>query len=465
MASATYCDMPVVIDGYEAAKERQRYLIEKMEALDMTLWLARIPSDQRFYYPGKLIRDDDDNMETEILDIMREIEDLQEIVDIYEDVDEDLEWEVDEEALREFERLTRGRKAELTIPIPEGALSRNPSPCSRTWVPRPAEPDFEKPFNPFREEYFLGLEDAITDETEFITIPGAAPHSLSTISHNSLFGDLVDYVREWNPFDVGSSCTSRSSSMDSTFSFNEMVSDSSVSSDAGDDCSVRKTSDENTKTTIMETETMTVPLVLDDGRFNTAGSRRSSEDSQGPWPEYLEYEMDVDEEMDYDDYYEYEEMAHQTLVHTTAKYADLGSSLLNSTFDKLPTNNIIYTERALSECSTISDSEPCTPTTINPHMIHIELPAYKVDYYLAFEDAEDQFIRTKFLGKNPLFLCRSTPSHPENKPCNLKPFRWIKSLTPTHDRFHPSIPAISTVCFCENISSAFLFRLNRRTDF
>ncbi|KAK6543373.1 hypothetical protein TWF694_000121 [Orbilia ellipsospora] len=369
-----------------------------METLDMTLWLARIPSDQRFHYPAKLNRIDDDNMETEILDIMREIESLQEIVDIYEDVDEDVEFVLDEEALREFEMMCRGRKAELTIPIPESALSRNPSPCSRSWAPRVTE--IEKPFNPFRQDFYLGFEDPITDETEFITVSGKGQQPFSTISHTSLFGELVDYVREWNPFEVGSSYSSRSSSMDSTFSFNEMVSESSVSSNASDGCSMsRKTSQEQESK--MDTDTdMTVPLMLDDGGFNNAATRASSVSSQCPWPDYLEYEVDVDDEMDYDDYYEYEERAHQILIDsTTAKYADLGSSMLNSTFEDIPTKTIIYTQRELSE-STISLSttlEPSTPQTIDPNFIHIELPAYKVDYYLAFEDAEDEFIRTKFL--------------------------------------------------------------------
>ncbi|EPS44354.1 hypothetical protein H072_1650 [Dactylellina haptotyla CBS 200.50] len=410
MDSTTYCDRHVVIDGYEAAKERQRYLIEKMETLDMTLWLARIPSDQRFHYPKKLHRIDDDNMETEILDIMREIENLQDIVDIYEDVDDDVEFELDEEALREFEMMCRGRKSELTIPIPESALSRNPSPCSRTWAPRPpVSIEVEKAFNPFREDFYLGLEDPITDDTEFITVSGKGPRPFSTFSHNSLFGELVDYVREWNPFEVGSSCSSRSYSMDSTFSTNEMVSESSVSSDAGDDClkSPRGTA-ASSKTDEVDTDTdMTVPLILDNGCFNTAAiTRASSVSSQCPWPDYLEYEVDVDEEMDYDDYYEYEEIAHQTLnVQNTAKYADLGSSLLNSTFENIPiekitSKTIIYSEVELSQSTTSLSTtlEPSTPQTIDPSFIHIELrPAYTVNYYLSLEDAEDDFIRTKFL--------------------------------------------------------------------
>ncbi|KAF3910385.1 hypothetical protein ABW20_dc0101928 [Dactylellina cionopaga] len=417
MDSATFCGMPVMIDGYEAAKERQRYLIEKMEALDMTLWLARIPSDQQFHYPKMLNRVDDDNMETEILDIMREIENLQEIVDIYEDVDDDVDFEIDEEALREFEMLCRGRKASLTIPIPDSCLSRNPSPCSGAWAPRVAE--FEAPYNPFREDFYMGFEDTITDETEFITVPGKAPYSISTISHNSLFGDLVDYVREWNPFEVGSSCSSRSSSFDSTFSFNDMVSDSSVSSDAGDDCSIRKTSQEVSKTESMEMDMdMTVPLMLDDGNFNNnSNSRRSSVSSQCPWGDYLEYDMEIDDEMDYDDYYEYEEMAHQTIVHSTPKYADLSSSLLNTTFEDVSFNQTIYTEQEVPQSPPFLASEPCTPTVIDPKVIHIELPAYKADYYFTFQDAENEAIRTRFLGRFHTFFPSIIPSR--NTPCTL----------------------------------------------
>ncbi|KAK6341630.1 hypothetical protein TWF696_008700 [Orbilia brochopaga] len=390
MTSMPCSDMPVALEDYEAAKERQRYLIEQMEALDMTLWLARIPSDTKFQYPRMLERTDDDNMETEILDIMREIESLQEVVDIFEDVDDDADFQVDEEALREFEAMMKGRKATLTFPIPEACLSRNPSPCSMAWAPRTIT--IERSFNPFREEFYLGLEETITDDTEFVAVPRRSPLSISTIPHKSLLGDLVDYVKEWNPFDVGSTDSSRSCSMDSMFSLNEVASDSSISSDAGDGCYSRKTSQEAQKT-------ITAPLMLEDGSFGGITTRTSSFSSQCPWPEYLEYdEMDLDEDIDYDDYYEYEEIAHQALLQNTAKYADLGTSL---------PNQIIYTERELSrssvssyssENSSISESEAPTPES---KVIHIELPALKVDYYLSLNEAHEEPIRTKLLDLTP----------------------------------------------------------------
>ncbi|KAJ6262912.1 hypothetical protein Dda_1470 [Drechslerella dactyloides] len=388
MASLLSADVPVALEDYEAAKERQRYLIDQMEALDMTLWLARIPSDTKFQYSGMLQRTDDDNMETEILDIMREIESLQEVVDVFEDVDDDADFQVDEEALREFEAMMKGRKATLTFPIPEACLSRNPSPCSMAWAPRTIT--IEQPFNPFREEFYLGLEETITDDTEFVPVPRRSPLSISTIPHKSLLGDLVEYVKEWNPFDIGSTDSSRSCSMDSMFSLNEVASDSSISSDADDGCFSRKTSQEAQKT-------ITAPLLLEDGTFGGITTRTSSFSSHCPWPEYLEYdEMDLDDDIDYDDYYEYEEIAHQALLETTAKYAGLGSSL---------PNQIICTERELSrsslsscsdsDSSSISESEAHTP--IESSVIHIELPALKVDYYLSFNEAQDEPIRTKLL--------------------------------------------------------------------
>ncbi|EWC44719.1 hypothetical protein DRE_06497 [Drechslerella stenobrocha 248] len=390
MTSIPCNDLPILAEDYEAAKERQRYLIGQMEALDMTLWLARIPSDTKFHYPGKLHRADDDDMETEILDIMREVESLQEVVDIYEGVDDDgEEFQVDEQALQEFETMMKGRRACLTFPIPEACLSRNPSPCSMSWAPKPAP---VRSFNPFREAFYLGLEDEITDDTELMPVPGKTPLSISTIAHKSLFGDLVDYVKEWNPFDLGSAGSSRSSSMDSDsmFSLNEVASDSSVSSDSGDDCHTRKTSREGQKSG----DSTIAPLAVLGKSFVGVETRSSSLSSQCPWPDYLEYELAIDEDIDdidYDDYYEYEEMLHQSLAQNTAKYANLGSSLANQ---------IIYTERELSRSSISTCSTSELPAQAPEcKVIHIELPAYKVDYYLTFEqyDSDDEVIRTELL--------------------------------------------------------------------
>ncbi|KAF3939606.1 hypothetical protein ABW19_dt0202322 [Dactylella cylindrospora] len=380
MASAISCDIPVIIDGYESARARQRYLIEKMEALDMTLWMTRIPSATKFHYPGKLDRTDDDNMEVEILDIMREIESLQGILDIYEDVEDAIEVEEDEQEERSrIEMLHRGRQPSLAVPIPSGSISRNPSPCSKPAAPITVCPEAVRPFNPFREEFYLGLEEPITEDTEFLSVPGKKSRPISTISNNTLFGDIVEFVKGWNPFELGSADTSRRSSTDSTISINEMISDSSISSEDEDEArSIRKTSQESQKSCGTD---ITVPLILDNGSLECLATRKSSISSDCPWRDYLEYA--VEEEYDI-----CEDMAHEVVIKSHNQDT-LGRSLINRTSQDITSQNIIYSERELSLSSLSSISEP--------QIIQIELPAYADDEdYQAAQDAEEH-IRTKLL--------------------------------------------------------------------
>lgn len=396
--TAITCDIPVIIDGYESAKSRQRYLIEKMEALDMALWMARIPSATKFHYPRKLHRTDDDNMETEILDIMREIESLQGILDIYEDVDDAVEMEEEEEEEEleleepQVEMFTRGRQSSLCVPIPSNSFSRHPSPCTKAVAqshsPPPPYSDVDRSFNPFRDEFFLGLDEpVISEETEFLAVPGKKSRpisAISAVSTNSLFGDIVEYVRGWNPFELGSAGTSRRSSTASTPSLNEMISDTSTSSDESDSRSIRKTSQESQQSCATD---ITVPLILDHESLKGFSTRKSSFSSECPWRDYLEFEVD-------DEYDTCGDSVNEIITVQPSDICNLGRSFLNTTAHDISRQGILYSERELSMSSLTLSS------TSEPHSVQIELPAYEEDND-EFHDAEDleDLFENKLLGK------------------------------------------------------------------
>src|SRR5947209_2712891 len=78
----------VAVDGYQAARSRQVELINDLEALDMTLWKLRNPTTASFHYPKILPIEDRGQLEHDILATQREIDNLQGIINLYEQVEE-----------------------------------------------------------------------------------------------------------------------------------------------------------------------------------------------------------------------------------------------------------------------------------------------------------------------------------------------------------------------------------------